>query len=131
MISAQNEYNLLERSAEQELAPACLSVGVGLLPFFPLASGLLTGKYRRGTPRPEGARLEDRQIPGDVFDSLDELVRFAEERGYALLELAIAWLAAQPAVSSVITGATKPEQIRANAAAAEWELSADDLEALA
>lgn len=130
MVAAQNEYNLLERSAERELIPACLRVGVGLLPYFPLASGLLTGKYRRGEAAPSGARLEDRTISDETYDRLESLERFAVERGRTLLELAVAWLAAHPAVSSVITGATTPEQIRGNVAAAEWCLDDEDLAAL-
>lgn len=130
MVSAQNNYNLLERDAERELIPACLHAGVGLLPYFPLASGLLTGKYRRGDPAPAGARLAGREIPGATFDRLEALERFAAARGHTLLELAVAGLAAQPAVASVITGATTPEQIRANVAAAEWRLDAGDLAGL-
>ncbi len=130
MISAQNNYNLLEREAEAELVPACLRAGVGLLPYFPLASGLLTGKYRRGSPPPAGARLADAEIPDSTYDRLEALEDFAEERGHAIGELAIAWLLARPAVASVITGATAPEQIRANVAAAEWELLNGDLSVL-
>jgi aryl-alcohol dehydrogenase-like predicted oxidoreductase len=130
LISAQNEYNLLEREADRELIPACLRAGVGFLPYFPLASGLLTGKYRRGVAAPSGARLGDRVVPDETYDRLEALEGFAQERGHTLLELAMAWLAARPAVSSVITGATTPAQIRANVAAAEWELTDEDLAAL-
>jgi aryl-alcohol dehydrogenase-like predicted oxidoreductase len=130
LISSQSHYNLLERSVERELIPASLRVGVGLLPYFPLASGLLTGKYRRGTTAPAGARLADRDVPEETYDRLEALERFAVERGHTLLELAIAWLIARPSVASVITGATKPDQIKANVAAAEWDLSPDDLVAL-
>lgn len=130
MISAQNHYNLLERDAEKELVPACLHTGVGLLPYFPLASGLLTGKYRRGGPAPQGARLAGKEIAPETYDRLEALERFAEERGHTLLELAVAGLAARPAVASVITGATSPAQILANVAAAEWRLDEVDLVAL-
>jgi aryl-alcohol dehydrogenase-like predicted oxidoreductase len=131
MVSAQNHYNLLERDAEQELIPACLRTGVGLLPYFPLASGLLTGKYERGAEPPSGARLADRLLSNETYDRLEALAGFAGERGHTLLELALSWLAGQPVVSSVITGATSPAQIRANAAGAEWELTIGDLAALA
>lgn len=130
MISAQNHYNLLEREAEQHLVPACLQVGVGLLPYFPLASGLLTGKYRRSAPAPAGARLADREISDATYDRIESLERFAQQRGHTLLELAVAWVAAQPAVASVITGATSPEQIRANAVAVLWELGPADISEL-
>jgi aryl-alcohol dehydrogenase-like predicted oxidoreductase len=131
-VSAQNEYSLLERRVEEELLPTCERLGIGVLPYFPLASGLLTGKYRRGEPAPAGTRLALRpeRLTAEVFDELERLEAFAKERGHTLLELAIAGLLAQPAVSSVIAGATKPEQVRANAAAAEWELGEQDLQAL-
>ncbi len=127
-ISAQNEYSLLERGAEQELLPVCERLGIGVFPYFPLASGLLTGKYRRGEPAPAGTRLAMRpeRLTEEVFDELEALEAFAKERGHTLLELAFAGLLAQPAVASVIAGATKPEQARANAAAGEWELSKQD-----
>ena len=130
-VSAQNHYNLLERNAEDELLPACERVGVGLLPFFPLASGLLTGKYRRGQDRPTGTRMEGQEISERKWDRIERLAAFAEERGHTLLELAFAGLLAQPAVSSVIAGATSPEQVKANVAAADWELTADERKALA
>ncbi|HEY3017696.1 MAG TPA: aldo/keto reductase [Gaiellaceae bacterium] len=128
-VSAQNQYSLLRREAERELLPTCERLGLGVLPYFPLASGLLTGKYRRGEPPPEGTRLSGR---GDVFteatfDRLEALERYGEQRGLSLLQVAIGGLAAQPAVASVIAGATKPEQVRANAAAGAWEPSAEDL----
>jgi aryl-alcohol dehydrogenase-like predicted oxidoreductase len=117
--SAQNKYSLLERDAEQELLPACERLGLGFLPYFPLASGLLTGKYKRGEPRPEGARLSDRDdaFTDEKWDRMEELERYGKERGLTLLEVAIGGLLAQPVVTSVIAGATKPEQVRANAAA--------------
>jgi aryl-alcohol dehydrogenase-like predicted oxidoreductase len=131
-VSAQNEYSLLERGAEEELLPTCERLGIGVLPYFPLASGLLTGKYRRGEPPPEGSRLAARpeRLTDDVFDRIEALEGFAEERGRSLLEVAIAALAAQPPVSSVIAGATKPEQVRANAAAGQWQPTPEDLVAL-
>ena len=130
MISAQNHYNLLERSAERELVPACLHAGVGLLPYFPLASGLLTGKYRRGSAAPSGTRLAGTEISDDNFDRIEALDRLAVDAGHTLLELAIAGLAARPGVASVITGATTADQIRNNAAALDWEMGADEVSAL-
>jgi aryl-alcohol dehydrogenase-like predicted oxidoreductase len=128
-VSAQNEYSLLEREAEDDVLPACETLGIGFLPFFPLASGLLTGKYRRGEPSTEG-RLAGRQIPDARWDRVEELERYAGQRGISLLEVAIGGLLAMPAVTSVIAGATKPEQVRANVAAGAWEPSAEDVEEL-
>jgi aryl-alcohol dehydrogenase-like predicted oxidoreductase len=103
-----------------------------VLPYFPLASGLLTGKYKRGQPRPEGTRLADRDdvFTEEKFDRLEALERYAEERGVTLLQVAIAGLLAEPAIASVIAGATKPEQVRANVEASEWEPSPEDVAAL-
>jgi aryl-alcohol dehydrogenase-like predicted oxidoreductase len=131
-VSAQNEYSLLEREVEEELLPTCERLGIGFLPYFPLASGLLTGKYRRDERPPEGTRLAGRpeRLTPEAFDKIEALERFAEERGLTLLEVAIGGLAAQPAVASVIAGATKPEQVRANAAAGEWQPSEEDLREL-
>ena len=129
-VSAQNHYSLLERGAEAELVPACEKLGVGILPFFPLANGLLTGKYRKGRDRPAGTRMEGRDISERTWDRIEKLAGFAEERGHTLLELAFGGLLGAPAVSSVIAGATSPEQVKANAAAGDWELSAEDREAL-
>jgi aryl-alcohol dehydrogenase-like predicted oxidoreductase len=126
----QNHYNLLRRDDEAEVLPLCLKLGVAYITYFPLASGLLTGKYRRGQPAPEGARLAGRQIEDEQFDRIDALELFAEERGHTLHELAIAALASTPGIGSVIAGATKPEQVRSNAAAASWRLTEDDLRAL-
>jgi aryl-alcohol dehydrogenase-like predicted oxidoreductase len=123
----QNQYNLLERGAEAELLPLCEELGIGFMPYFPLASGLLTGKYRRGEPTPAGTRLSGRRVDGATFDRLEALERFAAERGHTLLELAIGALASQPAVVSVIAGATSPAQVRANAAAASWRLTREEL----
>lgn len=128
-ISAQNEYSLLERDVEDELVPACEHVGVGLLPFFPLASGLLTGKYRRGEAAPEGTRLAgmaDRLAAAD-WDTIEQLEAYAAARGLRPIDVAIGGLAAQPAVASVIAGATRPEQVVENVQAGLWEPSADDL----
>jgi len=131
-VSAQNEYSLLRREAEEELLPVCERLGLGVLPYFPLASGLLTGKYRRGEPHPEGTRLagRDEVFTDEKFDRLEALEAFAQERGLTLLQVSIAGLAAQPAIASVIAGATKPEQVRANAAAGEWVPTDEDLAAL-
>ena len=130
-VSAQNHYSLLERRAEDELLPACEKAGVGILPFFPLANGLLTGKYRKGRERPTGTRMEGRDIPEKTWDRIEKLAGFAEERGRTLLELAFSGLLASPVVSSVIAGATSPEQVKSNAASADWELSREDRAALA
>jgi len=128
-VSAQNQYSLLRREAENDLLPVCERLGIGVLPYFPLASGLLTGKYRRGQPRPEGTRLSGRDevFTEETFDRLEALERFAEERGITLLQAAIGGLLAQAVVASVIAGATKPEQVRANVEAAEWEPTPTDL----
>jgi aryl-alcohol dehydrogenase-like predicted oxidoreductase len=124
----QNAYSLLERGAEAEELPAARELGLGFVPYFPLASGLLTGKYRRGEPAPEGTRLQGRdEPPAETWDRVEALERFAADRGRTLLELAIAALASTPGVVSVICGATRPEQVRANAAAAGWRLAADEL----
>jgi len=133
IAALQNQYSLLRREAERDVLPLCAELGVAFVPYFPLASGLLTGKYRRGEPPPEGTRLHGRDdaLSDEAFDAVERLERFATERGHTLLELAISGLASQPVVASVIAGATRPEQVRANAAAAQWELSASDLEALA
>jgi aryl-alcohol dehydrogenase-like predicted oxidoreductase len=128
-VSAQNEYSLVERELEDEILPICERLGIGMLPYFPLASGLLTGKYTRGEEATEG-RLAEREIPEERWDRLEQLQQLADERGVPLLSVAIGGLAAMPAVASVIAGATKPEQVYANVAAGEWEPSADDLAAL-
>jgi aryl-alcohol dehydrogenase-like predicted oxidoreductase len=128
-VSAQNEYSLVHREVEADVLPACERLGIGVLPYFPLASGLLTGKYRRGERATEG-RLAGRDIPEERWDAYERLQRFADERGVSLLELAIGGLLAMPAIASVIAGATKPEQVRANVRVGEWEPSADDVAAL-
>ena len=128
-VSVQNEYSFVEREAEDEVLGTCERLGLGFLPFFPLASGLLTGKYTRGEEATEG-RLVGRDIPDEQWDRVEALQRFADERGISLLDVAIGGLLAMPAVTSVISGATKPEQVRANVAAGEWEPSASDVEEL-
>jgi aryl-alcohol dehydrogenase-like predicted oxidoreductase len=133
-VSAQNEYSLIETSVEDELVPALQRFRVGLLPFFPLANGLLTGKYSRDGARPPGSRLHDPSYAGyltpERFDRVEALQRYADERGLSLLQVAIGGLAAQPAVASVIAGATRPEQVVANARAGSWTPTAEDLAAL-
>jgi aryl-alcohol dehydrogenase-like predicted oxidoreductase len=133
-VSAQNQYSLLHRGAEHEVVPACRRFGLGLLPFFPLDSGLLSGKYSRGAPPPAGTRLSQeryrRWLDNAPWDVIEALTGYGAERGRGLLDVAIAGLAARPAVTSVIAGATMPEQVRANAAAGAWRLTADDRAAL-
>ncbi len=128
-VSAQNHYSLAERGVEAELSGACERFGVGILPYFPLANGLLTGKYARDTDAPAGTRLADRPeyFTDERMDLLDRLTTYAQERGRSVLDVAIAGLAAQPAVGSVIAGATKPEQVKANAAALTWQPTDADL----
>ena len=131
-ISAQNNYSLLDRSVEAEIGPACEAFGLGMLPFFPLASGMLTGKYGRDQDAPEGTRLSGggfaaRVLTDRNWDIVERLDAWARDRDHTLLELAFGWLASKPFVTSVIAGATKPEQIEANVAAGEWRLSAEEL----
>ncbi len=131
-VSVQNRYSLLDRSIEEEVVPACETFGLGVLPFFPLEYGLLTGKYRRGEAAPEGSRAQldpsrAQWLAGADWDRIEAVERYAESRGLAVLEVAIAGLAAQPGVSSVISGATSAAQVRANAAALRWEPTPDDL----
>jgi aryl-alcohol dehydrogenase-like predicted oxidoreductase len=132
-ISCQDEYSLVVRAPEKELIPAMRHHGLGLLPFFPLASGLLTGKYRRNAKLPQGTRLTKEQRLADRFMTeanwakAERLQDFAEQRGHTLLELAFSWLASRPTVASVIAGATKPEQIEANIRAVGWKLSAEEM----
>ena len=132
-VASQSEWSLLRRGIEAEVVPACEAFGLGLVPYFPLASGLLTGKYRRGEAPPEGSRLATsprfRGVATDeAFDVVDRLADLAKVHGRTMLDLAIGWLVAQPVVPSVIAGATKPEQVAANAAAAEVKLSASEIE---
>ena len=130
-ISAQNEYNLLKRDAEHELVPALVRYGLGLLPFYPLANGLLTGKYHRGEPPPAGSRIiawgKQGLLTDLTFDMVERLRAFAEERSLSVLDVAIGGLAAQPTVASVIAGATSANQVAANARAGLWEPSESDL----
>jgi aryl-alcohol dehydrogenase-like predicted oxidoreductase len=130
--AVQNEYSLLVRDAEHDVLPVCAELGIGFVPFFPLASGLLTGKYRRGEPAPSGTRLAERDevATPDQFDLVEAVQRFADERGIPMIDVAIGALLAHEVVSSVIAGATKPEQVRANAAAGRWAPTEDDLAAL-
>jgi len=135
-VSAQNQYNLLDRGIEKELMPACREFGVGILPYFPLASGFLTGKYRRGEEPAQGTRfaamrrLADPMLTEANFALLEHLDEFAGKRGHSLVELAVGWLATQPEISSVISGATSPEQVKENAKAIDWRLNAEEMEAV-
>ncbi len=133
-VSCQDEYSLLMRDVvEHELSAAARKYELGILPFFPLASGALTGKFRRNRPKPEGTRLSaatplsGRFLSEANMEIIENLAQFAETRGHSLLELAFSWLLARPQVSSVIAGATKPEQVEANAKAGDWALSADEI----
>lgn len=132
-VSSQDEYNLLNREVERELVPALKHFGMGLLPYFPLASGMLTGKYRRDQALPEGARLTKSQALADQFftdknwEIVDRLQNYADAKGRSMLELAMGWMASQPQVASVIAGATKPEQVESNVKAVNWRLSAQEL----
>lgn len=128
--TAQPRYSLLDREVERELVPFCQTYGIGILPYFPLANGFLTGKYRRGEPAPDGSRLAegDRGLFTDRnFDILEGLERFAQTRNHTVLDLAFAWLLANPAVTSVIAGATRPEQVAANANTVGWRLTDEEL----
>jgi aryl-alcohol dehydrogenase-like predicted oxidoreductase len=133
-ISAQNHWSLLERGAEREVVPAARHFGVGLLPFFPLANGLLTGKVRKGQGIPANSRLAEPRRAGYVtdakLDKVEALIAWGQEQGVSILEIAVGGLAAQPGCSSVIAGATSPEQVKANAAAGEWEPTEDQLAAI-
>ncbi len=131
-VSVQNQYSLLHREPEREVLPECERLKIAFIPFFPLESGLLTGKYRIGQPAPEGARLTEKRYADrfggeDRLRTVEALIRFADSRGYTLLELAFSWLLARPAVASVIAGATTPEQVRLNAEAPVWRLGVEDL----
>jgi aryl-alcohol dehydrogenase-like predicted oxidoreductase len=128
-VTLQNRYSLLEREIEAEVAPACERLGVSILPYFPLARGLLSGKYRRQEPGPEGSRLASAEQAGsdEQFDLIEALQGYAAQRGIGLIDVAIAGLAAQPGVGSVIAGATRPEQVAANVAALRWQPGAEDL----
>jgi aryl-alcohol dehydrogenase-like predicted oxidoreductase len=129
-VTVQNEYSLLAREAREEVLPACRKLGLSFMPYFPLASGLLTGKYRKGQPPPPGTRLAgrgDELMNDERLDIVARLMAFAEQRGHTILELAMSWLASQPEIATVIAGATSAEQVRANAEAVEaWRLSEDE-----
>jgi aryl-alcohol dehydrogenase-like predicted oxidoreductase len=127
--AVQNEYSLLVREAERDVLPACTRLGIAFIPYFPLGSGLLTGKYRRGEAAPGGTRLSGRDgvATDEQFDLLEALDGYARARGVSMLDVAIAALLARPEVASVIAGATKPEQVEANAEAANWSPTEDDL----
>ncbi len=133
-VSVQNQYSLVHREPEADVLPECVRTGIAFIPYFPLANGLLTGKYRRGQPLPEGSRAQAGFGPKVFTDANLELVEslseFAAARGHTMLELAVSWLAAQPAVASVIAGAKSPEQVKANASAGAWRLTAEDLAAI-
>jgi aryl-alcohol dehydrogenase-like predicted oxidoreductase len=130
-VSAQNKYSLLDRAAEQELIPAAEMVGVGILPFFPLEYGLLTGKYRRDQAPPQGSRLaaeaQAKRLAGADWDAIETIEAFAAERDLSMLQVAVGGLAAQPGVASVIAGVTSADQVRSNVEAGRWEPSAEDL----
>ena len=138
LIAIENRYSLLRRQAEADLLPLCERLGLGFLPYYPLESGVLTGKYRRGQPPPATSRFEtrpgiwkpERWLNDEMFDRMEALERFGAERGLSLLQVALGGTAAMPAVASVIAGATTPDQVKANVAAAGWTPSGDDLAAL-
>jgi aryl-alcohol dehydrogenase-like predicted oxidoreductase len=128
-VAVQNPGNLLDRPIHPDTTAACQQYGIGLVPAFPLANGLLTGKYRREEQPPAGTRLATRKLTPDAgtYDKVDALQSFAAQRAHSLLDLAISGLLAQPAVASVVAGATRPDQVAANVAAGDWELSAEDI----
>jgi aryl-alcohol dehydrogenase-like predicted oxidoreductase len=132
-VTAQNQYSLLDRRLEREVVPACEEFGIGVLPYFPLASGMLTGKYSRGNDAPAGTRLSsmgDRAkaaMSDAVFDVVEKLTGFANERDHTILELAMSWLASLPHISSVIAGATSGDQVKQNAGAASWQLTDEEM----
>jgi aryl-alcohol dehydrogenase-like predicted oxidoreductase len=131
-VSLQNQYSLLHREPKHGVLAECAALGISFLPYFPLANGLLTGKYRKGQPPPEGSRITSgwhgELLTDENLDKVERLIAFAESRGHTILELAFSWLLSRPMVASVIAGATKPEQVRANAVAGEWKLDEADLE---
>lgn len=131
-ISIQNHYHMLERDLEREMIPYCNAANVGILPYFPLAGGFLTGKYKRGQAAPAGSRGEQspyvqKYMVDANYDKVEKLEAWAKERGHSMAELAHAWQLAQPQISSVISGATRLEQVQSNAAAAGWQLTPDEL----
>ena len=132
-VAAQEEYRLTERHIERDVLPTLERNDLGLVPFFPLGGGALTGKYRRDEPMPEGARLTEVEVRGQNrfldahWDTIETLMAFAEKRRHTILELAFSWLAQRPRVATIIAGATKPEQIEANARAVGWKLTASEM----
>jgi aryl-alcohol dehydrogenase-like predicted oxidoreductase len=131
-VSVQNEYNLLHRDPERDVLPECRRLGIAFLPFFPLASGLLTGKYRQGQAPPDGSRLATverfaKTATDRTLAIVESLLKFATSRRHTLVELTVSWLASNPTVASVIAGATSPEQVRTNASAAKWSFTTDEL----
>ena len=131
-VSVQNEYNLLHRDPKRHVIPECRRKGLAFLPYFPLASGLLTGKYRQGQPPPKGSRLATverfaKTASDRTLAIVESLLQFATSRRHTLVELAVSWLASQPTVASVISGATSAEQVKTNAAAAGWNFTAEEL----
>lgn len=128
-VSVQNNYSLFHREPEEGVLEECASQGLGFLPYFPLAYGLLSGKYRKGQPLPHSFRISEghAQLSQENLDRVEKLTEFCEGRGHTILELAFAWLLCEPVVSSVIAGATSGDQVRANAAAPGWELTQEDI----
>ncbi len=137
-VAIQNQYSLLERDADDEVLPLACELGIAFIPYMPLANGLLTGKYQRGQPAPSGSRLEffgsigvaTELLGDDRFDEVERLTEFAEDRGHSLRELAIAVPASTPGITSVLVGASSPEQVRANAAVADWQVDDDTIAAI-
>jgi aryl-alcohol dehydrogenase-like predicted oxidoreductase len=129
--SVQNEFSLLHREPEREVIAECRRLGMAFIPYFPLASGLLSGKYRRGKPAPKGSRIgsgwHDELFTHENLDIVESLIAFAESKGHSMLELAISWLASHDVVASVIAGATSANQVRANAVAGSWRLTAEEM----
>jgi aryl-alcohol dehydrogenase-like predicted oxidoreductase len=130
-VSVQPEYNLLARDVEREIVPCCLQFGLGVIPYFPLAAGVLTGKYKPGEPPPEDTRGYNNprfapRLERQTLEAVQRLDAWTRERGHTVGELALAWLASRPAVSTIIAGVTKPEQVVANARAAEWKLAPEE-----
>jgi aryl-alcohol dehydrogenase-like predicted oxidoreductase len=135
-VSIQPEYNLLRRDAEREIVPCCAALGVGIIPYFPLEAGVLTGKYKPGEPAPAGTRGHgnpgfSHRLRPEALAAVQRLDAWARERGHSVGELALAWLAAQPAIATVIAGTTRPEQVEVNVRAGDWHLTPDDLGAIA